>query len=116
MRPPNILWIMADELRPSALGCYGESWASVWTPNIDRIAAEGVMFGHNFCNSPACVPSRISMLTGAAPERTGIYSNEGAWTSFPVPVRLKTFPEHFAANGFAVASVGKSHHSQAYTP
>lgn len=116
MGKPNILWIMADELRASALGCYGESWAPVATPNIDALAARGVMFTNNFCNSPVCVPSRMSILTAAPPERTGIYFNEGAWKSFPIPVRLKTFPEHFAEHGYRTATLGKSHYAQAYTP
>lgn len=116
MDKPNILWIMADELRASALGCYGSSWAPVATPNIDALAARGVLFENNFCNSPVCVPSRMSQLTAAPPERTGIYFNEGAWKSFPIPVRLKTFPEHFAAHGYRTATLGKSHYAQAYTP
>ena len=116
MKKPNILWIMADELRASALGCYGESWAPVATPNIDALAARGVMFTNNFCNSPVCVPSRMSILTAAPPERTGVYFNEGAWKSFPIPVRLQTFPEHFAAHGWRTATLGKSHYALAYTP
>lgn len=116
MSKPNILWIMADELRASALGCYGESWAPVATPNIDSLAARGVIFGNNFCNSPVCVPSRTSLLTAAPPERTGIYFNEGAWKSFPVPVQLKTFPEHFAEHGYRTATLGKSHYPQSYRP
>lgn len=116
MVKPNILWIMADELRASALGCYGESWAPVSTPNIDGLASRGVLFTNNFCNSPVCVPSRMSMLTANPPERTGIYFNEGAWKSFPNPVRLKTFPEHFAENGWRTATLGKSHYALAYTP
>ncbi len=116
MSRPNILWIMSDELRASALGCYGESWAPVATPNIDALAARGVTFTNNFCNSPVCVPSRMSILTAAAPERTGVYFNEGAWKSFPVPVRLKTFPEHFADHGYRTATLGKSHYALAYTP
>ncbi|HEY0853972.1 MAG TPA: sulfatase-like hydrolase/transferase [Devosia sp.] len=116
MSKPNILWIMADELRASALGCYGESWAPVATPNIDALAARGVLFTNNFCNSPVCVPSRMSILTAAPPERTGVYFNEGAWKSFPIPVRLKTFPEHFAEHGWRTATLGKSHYALAYTP
>ena len=73
MAKPNIVWIMADELRASALGCYGGSWAPVSTPNIDALAARGVLFTNNFCNSPVCVPSRMSTLTAAPPERTGVY-------------------------------------------
>lgn len=116
MTRPNILWIMADELRASALGCLGESWGPVATPNIDALADRGVLFTNNFCNSPVCVPSRMSTLTAAPPERTGIYFNEGAWKSFPVPVRLKTFPEHFAEHGWRTATLGKSHYAHAYTP
>ena len=116
MRKPNILWIMADELRTSALGCYRQSWAPVATPNLDALAARGVLFENNFCNSPVCVPSRMSQLTAAPPERTGVYFNEGAWKSYPLPVRLPTFPEHFAANGYRTASLGKSHYALAYTP
>lgn len=116
MEKPNILWIMADELRANALGCYGQSWAPVHTPNIDALAARGVLFENNFCNSPVCVPSRMSQLTAAPPERTGIYFNEGAWKSFPVPVRLKTFPQHFADHGYRTATLGKSHYAKAYKP
>lgn len=116
MNKPNILWIMADELRASALGCYGESWAPVATPNIDALAARGVVFGNNFCNSPVCVPSRMSILTAAPPERTGIYFNEGAWKSFPAPVRLKTFPELLAEHGYRTATLGKSHYHHSYRP
>src|SRR5690606_5259999 len=114
MRRPNILWILSDELRTTALGCYGGAWGPVSTPNIDALAASGVLFEQAFCNSPVCVPSRLSMLTGASPERTGVYSNEGSWQSFPLPARLRTFPEHFAECGYAVASVGKSHHHHGY--
>ena len=116
MAAPNILWILSDELRSSALGCYGGAWAPVATPNIDALAARGVRFDNAFCNSPACVPSRISMLTANLPEATGVYSNQGAWTSYPLPVRLNTFPEHLAASGYRTASIGKSHHHSGYTP
>lgn len=116
MPRPNILWIMADELRASALACYGQAWAPVITPNIDALASKGVLFANNFCNSPVCVPSRTSTLTAALPERTGIYFNEGAWKSFPTPVRLPTFPEQFAASGYRTASIGKSHYARTYEP
>lgn len=116
MRKPNILWLMADELRASALACHGGSWAPVATPNLDALAARGVLFGNNFCNSPVCVPSRTSTLTASPPERNGVYFNEGAWKSFPLPVRLKTFPEHFAEHGWRTATLGKSHYAAGYAP
>jgi len=110
----NIIYILADELRASAIGCEGatfppECGPPVATPNIDALAAGGVRFTRHYCNSPACVPSRTSQLTARAPERTGVYGNEGAWQSYPLPVRHRTFPEHFAKAGYRTAVFGKSH-------
>jgi len=113
---PNIVWIMADELRTLALACYGGAPVPVATPNIDALAARGVLFEQHFCNSPACVPSRTSMLTCKPPTRTGVYSNEGAWKSYPLPSTLPTFPQTFAANGYDTVSLGKSHYPHAYRP
>ncbi|MDF0595277.1 sulfatase [Psychromarinibacter halotolerans] len=115
----NILWIMADELRASSLGCYaGDAGSPGWdraaTPHIDALAAGGVRFSRHWCNSPACVPSRCSMLTAQPPERTGIYSNEGAWKSYPVPRIARTFPEHFADMGYRTANIGKAHLPSGY--
>ncbi|WP_222566320.1 sulfatase [Limihaloglobus sulfuriphilus] len=61
-RRPNILWIMFDDGRADALGCYGTKWAN--TPNIDRIAQNGVLFTTAIVQNPVCVPSRRSMKTG----------------------------------------------------
>jgi len=61
-RKANILWIMMDDGRADALGCYGKSWAK--TPNMDRIAKEGVRFKTAIVQNPVCVPSRSSMDTG----------------------------------------------------
>jgi choline-sulfatase len=116
MPRPNILWIFPDELRTDALGCYGNSWARVATPNFDRIAASGVLFENGFCNSPACVPSRSSLMTATPPDLNGVYSNEGAWASFKLPQKFETIPEVFARNGYRTASIGKSHMPKAYSP
>lgn len=118
--PSNILWIMADELRASSIGCYAgdpcsPGWDRAVTPHLDKLAGQGVRFSRHWCNSPACVPSRCSMLTAQSPERLAIYSNEGAWASYPVPHVAKTFPEHFAANGYRTASFGKAHLPQGYS-
>jgi arylsulfatase A-like enzyme len=59
---PNILWLMFDDGRADALGCYGTSWAR--TPNIDKIARNGVVFETAIVQNPVCVPSRRSMKTG----------------------------------------------------
>jgi len=110
----NLLYILSDELRASALGCEGAAFPPMGgpiaaTPNIDALAAAGMRFTRHYCNSPACVPSRTSQLTARAPERTGVYGNEGAWPSYPLPVRHTTFPEHFARAGYRTACFGKSH-------
>ncbi|MBQ1933788.1 MAG: sulfatase-like hydrolase/transferase [Clostridia bacterium] len=59
---PNILWICTDQHRAEALGCYGNKF--VKTPNIDRLAENGVRFEHAYCQAPVCAPSRAAMLTG----------------------------------------------------
>lgn len=70
-RPPNIVLIVADDLGYGDLGCYGNTQNH--TPNLDRMAAEGVRFT-DFCVSwPACTPSRGSILTGRYPQRNGLY-------------------------------------------
>jgi choline-sulfatase len=113
---PNILWIMADEFRTDALSCYGTPFPEIETPNMDRIAAAGVRFTSCFCNSPICVPSRTSEMTANPPERTGVFGNEGSWTAYPYAGGLTTFPEHFAANGYATRNFGKTHLPVALKP
>jgi len=69
-RQPSILWIMLDDGRADALGCYGRSWAK--TPNMDSIAAEGVRFQTAIVQSPVCVPSRRCLKTGLYAHQTGV--------------------------------------------
>jgi choline-sulfatase len=69
---PNILFIMCDQLRADALGCTG-NW--VKTPNIDRIAREGVRFSNCVTNAPVCIPARVSLATGRYPHNTGVWDN-----------------------------------------
>ena len=69
----NILWICTDQQRYDTLGCYGNKW--VKTPNLDRLAAEGVLFERAYCQSPVCAPSRGSFLTGRYPRTCGPRQN-----------------------------------------
>ncbi len=105
----NIVYIFCDELRQDALGCYGNSAGPMITPNIDQIAECGVLFENCFCNSPVCVPSRTSLLTGLYPEDTAVYHNEAASDSFSMPICPVTFPEVLAQNGYRTVNFGKTH-------
>lgn len=80
--PPNILWIVLDELRPDALCCFGGQVAD--TPHIDALASRGVRFDRAYCQSPVCVPSRASFMTGKYPRTVEVYNNSmglniGSW-------------------------------------
>lgn len=70
--PPNILIIMADQLTPRVLSCYG---GPVHTPNLDKLANEGVLFTNAVCTFPVCSPSRASLITGQYPHKHGIFHN-----------------------------------------
>jgi N-acetylglucosamine-6-sulfatase len=99
---PNVLFILCDDLRPSALGCYGSP--HVRTPNIDRLAAEGVRFKNAFCTTSLCSPSRASILTGLYAHRHGVRDN---FTELPAA------HPHWAGrlhdSGYATAYIGKWH-------
>ena len=81
---PNVLWIITDDQRPDSWACYNQAVSGsrlsplgyVESPAADALAAEGVIFTQAYCNSPACAPSRASMLTGRYPFRTGIWGFE----------------------------------------
>ena len=109
MKKPNIVWIYCDELRTDALGCYGNDVFKPLTPHIDSLAENGTLFENCFCNSPVCVPSRVSTLTGLYPEDTGVYHNEASWPGYKMSRDVVTFPEVFAENGYVTANFGKWH-------
>ncbi len=71
--PPNILWICSDQQRFDTLGCYGNPY--VQTPNLDKLAQDGVLFEHAYSQSPVCTPSRASFLTGRYPRTTRCRQN-----------------------------------------
>lgn len=101
---PSILWIMTDEQRCDALGCYGSSWAH--SPRVDAIAARGRRFENACTPSPLCVPARTIMLSGQRPGRHGVWSN--AELGRPIESSLI---DRFRQAGYATASFGKSHYS-----
>src|SRR5262245_3160708 len=101
-RRPNILFILLDDLRWDTLGYAGHE--HVRTPNIDRIANEGVIFRNAFSTTSLCSPSRASLLSGLYAHRHGVVNN---FTEFPVA--LRTFPQVLQSAGYVTAYVGKYH-------
>src|SRR5438105_10249634 len=69
-RPPNILFILADDLGWADLGCYGSTFYE--TPNLDRLAREGTRFTQAYAACPVCSPTRASIYTGKYPVRVGV--------------------------------------------
>ena len=113
MPQPNIVWIYCDELRADALGCYGNSQFQPRTPYLDLLARMGSRFDACYCNSPVCVPSRTSVLTGLYPERTGVYHNEACWHDWQSPTSPMTLPQYLVEQaGYITANFGKVHTPQ----
>ncbi|UCC97400.1 MAG: sulfatase [Phycisphaerales bacterium] len=101
----NVLFIAVDDLRPQ-LGCYGQQ--QIISPNIDRLAARGLLFERTYCQQAVCAPSRVSILSGTRPDTTGIYDlNTPLRKAMPDVV---TLPEHFKNNGYETLSIGKIYH------
>jgi choline-sulfatase len=101
-KQPNVLVIMYDQMTPSALGCYGNLVAL--TPNIDRLAAEGVVFDAAYTNSPLCTPARYCMMTGQLPSATRGYDN-AAYLASTIP----TFAHYARSAGYRTVLSGKMH-------
>jgi len=99
---PNVLFVLCDDLRPSALGCYGSP--HVKTPNIDRLANEGVRFENAFCTTSLCSPSRASILSGLYAHTHGVTNN---FTEYPKD--LASFPKNLQQAGYETAYIGKWH-------
>ncbi|MGB0372839.1 MAG: sulfatase [Opitutales bacterium] len=102
---PNVLWIVLDDLR-TELGCYGAE--DVISPNIDRLAAKGMLFNKAYAQYPVCNPSRASFTTGLRPNEVGILSNKTPLRR-PHP-NLVTLPQLFRENGYKTVGIGKIYH------
>lgn len=107
MKNKNIVYFLFDELRCDALGCYGNKYVKMKTPAIDEIANQGVLFKNCYCNSPVCVPSRMSILTGMFPSESGVYHNEAMF--FPYEKKVETIPSILKEHGYTCANFGKLH-------
>jgi len=102
---PNVLVFYVDDLR-AELGSYGSETAI--TPNIDKLAADGVQFNKAYVQQAICAPSRMSTLTGLRPETLGIYS---IFTPLrKVHKKVVSMPQFFHQNGYKTVSIGKVYH------
>jgi choline-sulfatase len=99
---PPILILMTDQQRADCLGCAGNELLR--TPNMDRMAAEGVRFSGACTTSPVCMPARLSFVSGLYCHNTGMWRNRGE-----PPADDETFFQHLQRAGYHVAYVGKSH-------
>jgi iduronate 2-sulfatase len=101
----NVLFIVSDDLRPT-LGSYGN--AIIKTPNLDKLASQGVRFDRAYAQYPLCNPSRSSLLTGKYPTQTSVLDNEYYFRALHPD--LLSLPQHFKANGYATLRSGKIFH------
>jgi len=101
----NVLFIIADDLTSTALGCYGNKVCQ--TPNIDRLAAQGTRFTRAYCQGTYCGPSRASFLSGYYPHATGVL---GYASPRPEIGERATWPQHFKNAGYHTARVSKIYH------
>ena len=101
-RRANLLFLCSDQHQAAASGCYGHAQAQ--TPHIDEIATEGVRFESAYCQSPVCVPSRGSIITGNYPSRHGAKILQDALSS-----DARTVAHLFGDHGYSTAAIGKMH-------
>ena len=114
---PNVVLIVADDLGYGDLSCYGNTILS--TPNIDRLAAEGVRCSQHYSGAPICAPARAALLTGRYHHRCGVLSVESNRGLDRIALRERTIGDVFAAAGYRTGYVGKWHsglHDRRYHP
>jgi arylsulfatase A-like enzyme len=122
-KKPNIVFILADDLGYTDLACYGSQYYE--TPNLDRLAAQGLKFTHGYTCGPNCQPTRAALMTGQYGPRTGIYTVGGtdrfdtsSRPLVPVPNVTELDPakvtvaESLKKAGYATAMFGKWHLGQ----
>ncbi len=104
---PNIIFILADDLGYGDLGCYGQK--QIQTPNIDRLAAEGMRFTDHYAGTTVCAPSRCSLMTGLHTGHTYVRGNHEVQPmgQLPLPADTVTLPQVLKQAGYTTALIGK---------
>lgn len=101
MERPNILFITSDQQHYMTLGVQNPE---IDTPNLDRLARQGMLFDRAYCPNPTCTPTRASLITGQYP------SQHGAWTlGTKLPEEAPTLGAYLSAEGYQTALIGKAH-------
>ena len=103
---PNILFVSIDDLRPT-IGAYDDSVAI--TPNLNRLASEGMTFRQMFCQSAVCAPSRASLMTGLRPDSTRVWHLGDKFRE--INPSTVTMPQYFSRFGYHTVNIGKIFHN-----
>lgn len=104
---PNIILFVSDDHGTDALGCYGNS--VIKTPNLDKLASEGVKFTNAYCTSASCAASRSVILTGKFGHATGSYGHVHDYHHFSTYENVKSLPVLLEKEGYLTARIGKYH-------
>jgi len=107
LKKKNIVFILADQLRADFCGCYGADWLN--TPNIDKLAEEGVLYCNAVSPSPICVPARASLLTGKSALENRVLDNSKWLRPDHEKMGILTWPQILAKEGYHTAAIGKMH-------
>lgn len=91
---PNILWIVSEDNSP-LIGAYGDAFAT--TPNIDRLAEEGILYENAFATAPVCAPSRSTLITGVYPISMG---TQHMRSTYPIPEEIRFYPYYLKQAGY----------------
>lgn len=100
-KTPNILYIIADQMSAPFMKIHDPE-SKMQTPNIDRLAATGVVFDKAYCNAPLCAPSRFVMLSGQLPSKIGAFDNAS-----PMSPDIPTFAHYLRRQGYETTLAGK---------
>jgi len=111
---PDVLFIAIDDLNDwvSHLGGH----AQVSTPNIDRLAAQGMSFTNAYTNAPSCNPTRTALMSGQLPSTTGIYGNYPDWRNVDELRGVSVLPAYFRKIGYRSVGGGKVYHAHTFFP
>ena len=101
---PNIIFFMTDQQRWDCLGVVNPH---IKTPNLDRLAKQGILFRQAVCQAPMCVPSRYAMMFGLYPSQLGVYANSDSLPDNALPTR--PLPQIMRDAGYQTAGFGKTH-------